>query len=140
MNSGIYYLQFFDPRTNTFKEENNYFSISRFYNSSNVSLQDFIVTPDAAFNAGLLTSGQATGIGFQVITTGVGSQASTQLLYGEDYTLPSNDETFSSDPVCVNGLQYIKIAITGAPDITGYAVITGYYLALEANPLPGLCP
>lgn len=157
MNSGIYYLKFFDPTKNAFVEENNYFSISRFYNFGGLSFSENLMTPggyaqavgaqggeiisgpEAAFRAGIISSGQATGIGFQVITTGVGAEATTRLLYGPSYAKPANNTTFTSDNICLNGLQFFKVAITGAPDITGYPVITGYYLELEANPLPGIC-
>lgn len=139
MNSGFYYLQFFDPNTQRFQEDNGYFSFSKFVNPSNIPLAEAIITPDAAFEAGLITSGQATGIGFEVVTTGVGDQRNTTLLYGPGYTKPSNDASFNYDPVCINGISYIKVAVTGAPDITGYPAITGYYLAIDLNPFPGTC-
>lgn len=142
MNSGTYYLKFFNPATQRYKEAEDFFSFSKFYNANEKPLYELYQNPNDAFQAGLLTSGQATGLGLQVITTGVGDQKVTQVLYGEDYTLPTNDISFTPFSLkegCINGISYIKVALTGTSTPTGDAPITGYYIAIDLNPLPGSC-
>ena len=151
--SGTFYLKYFDSRNQSFVESSDYFSFSKFTNLNN--FDELILNPAQAFSAGLITSGQATGIGLPVIVVG----GNPTIPSGPTYTYPitsgvpilpgasvpsiisgtvSIDQVHTSEAGNINGVSYIKVWLltpTGQRASGQFQKITGYYWAVDANPL-----
>jgi hypothetical protein len=156
LTSGTFYLKYFDSEKQAFVESNDYFSFSKFVNPQ--PLEGLVFTPAAAFSAGLITSGQATGIGMPVIIV----SGKPTLPSGPLYTYPitsgapiipggsapkvvsgsvsindiinSSTGIGSSNAGVINGVPYIKVFLW---KLTSGQLprATGYYWAVDANPL-----
>jgi hypothetical protein len=156
LNSGTFYLKYFDSQKQGFIESNDYFSFSKFVNPNR--FDGFVFSPTEAFSAGLITSGQATGIGMPVIIV----SGKPTLPSGPSYSYPiisgvpiipggsvpnvvsgsvsindiinSSNSIGSSHYVTVNGVYYMKVFLW-KENSGKFPTATGYYWAVDANPL-----
>jgi hypothetical protein len=156
LNSGTFYLKYFDSQKQAFIESNDYFSFSKFVNPNR--FDGVVFSPTEAFSAGLITSGQATGIGMPVIIV----SGKPTLPNGPSYSYPitpgvpiipggsvpnvvsgsvsindiinSSNSIGSSNVGVINGVHYMKVFLWKLTS-GKFPTATGYYWAVDANPL-----
>lgn len=150
LTSGNFYLQAYDPQYNRYVESQNFFSFSKFFNNDNPNFNPIDLYQ--SLSVGLITSGQIySDLGVKVVSGSYSSlkqsypaitgyvpepanlnQLTITPLSGPAFTYSINVPLDTSSFLAkINNITYIKVYQVNQATLQ----ITGYYVAVDANPL-----